>query len=235
MSSHFKYEIDERNLRLQLKENELSFTEEAWQKFENFSATQKSTVGDAMIKRFHVSLNRNVVLPVVFATVIILFSLLLFNFINIKNPAKEKIEPVVAKQSDAVVIESEVKPPATLAVRATSVSADQNNPSGEMPANTEPIENVVINSEAGKQSLKTAANEETVAQKTENETLRQRDVQVSDSNTAASLNTSASAEITVKKKRRVKREMIVTEPTQEEAEQLPPPPVNQTALEESPQ
>lgn len=234
MSSHFKYEIDERNLRLQLKENELSFTEEAWQKFENFSATQKSTVGDAMIKRFHVSLNRNVVLPVVFATVIILFSLLLFNFINIKNPTKEKIEPVVAKQSDAVVIESEVKPPATLAVRATSVSADQNNPSGEMPANTEPIEKVVINSEAGKQSLKTTANEETVAQKNENETLQQRDAQVSDSNTA-SLNTPASAEITVKKKRRVKREMIVTEPTQEEAEQLPPPPVNQTALEESPQ
>lgn len=234
MSSHFKYEIDERNLRLQLKENELSFTEEAWQKFENFSATQKSTVGDAMIKRFHVSLNRNVVLPVVFATVIILFSLLLFNFINIKNPTKEKIEPVVAKQSDAVVIESEVKPPATLAVRATSVSADQNNPSGEMPANIEPIEKVVINSEAGKQSFKTTANEETVAQKTENETLQQRDAQVSDSNTA-SLNTPASAEITVKKKRRVKREMIVTEPTQEEAEQLPPPPVNQTALEESPQ
>lgn len=86
MSSHFKYEIDERNLRLQLKENELSFSEDAWQKFEAFTNAQKSSANDAIIKRISVPLNRNLVLPAVFGVVIILFSLLLFNFINIKNP-----------------------------------------------------------------------------------------------------------------------------------------------------
>ena len=84
--SHFKYEIDERNLRLQLKSNELVFNEEAWYKFESFSLCHKNSADEAVTKRFNFSLNRNVMLPLVFGTVIILFSFLLFNFINIKNP-----------------------------------------------------------------------------------------------------------------------------------------------------
>ena len=37
MSNHFSYEIDERNLRIQLKNFEVSQREDAWQKYEAFA------------------------------------------------------------------------------------------------------------------------------------------------------------------------------------------------------
>ena len=90
MSSHYSYDIDERNLRLKLKANEIPFTEDIWLKFESYQQThQKQQSIDDVVKKFSFKINRNVVLPIVFGAVIIAFSLLLFNFINIK--AKPKI------------------------------------------------------------------------------------------------------------------------------------------------
>ncbi len=90
MSSHYSYDIDERNLRLKLKGNEMPFTEDIWLKFESYQQThQKQQSIDDVVKKFSFKINRNVVLPIVFGAVIIAFSLLLFNFINIK--AKPKI------------------------------------------------------------------------------------------------------------------------------------------------
>lgn len=100
MSNHFTYEIDERNLRIQLKELEVPVKEDAWQKFEIFSDAQVSHHTNSALRNFNLNLNRNVVLPVVFGVIIILFSFLLVNFISIKNPKKEnaqkaEISPVI--------------------------------------------------------------------------------------------------------------------------------------------
>ena len=85
MSSHFNYEIEERNMRNQLKELELTYKEEAWINYEEYAKQFQSVNKTQLIPNFNFALNRTVILPVVFGGIIILFSFLLFNFINIKN------------------------------------------------------------------------------------------------------------------------------------------------------
>lgn len=86
MSSHFNYEIDERTLRARLKDLSLPVNNEAWLRFEEFSDLNcQSRVKKLPVIRLNFS--RTLILPFVFGGVIILFSLLLVNFINIK-PSK---------------------------------------------------------------------------------------------------------------------------------------------------
>jgi hypothetical protein len=114
MSNHFTYEIDERNLRIQLKELSVPVKEEAWQKFESFSDSQvKYTSTGNKLMNFNLNLNRNVVLPAVFGIIIVLFSFLLVNFVSIKNPKAEntqKAETVVKTQVPIVSEAKESKP-----------------------------------------------------------------------------------------------------------------------------
>lgn len=108
MSNHFTYEIDERKLRVKLKDLETTPTEAAWQKFEAYYTSQNNQSGGDFLKNVRIPLNRNVILPVIFGGIIILFSFLLFNFIDIKNPVKENVQkqepeaqttPVQARQT----------------------------------------------------------------------------------------------------------------------------------------
>jgi cytoskeletal protein RodZ len=111
MSSHFNYEIDERNVRNQLKALEMPFKEEAWYSYEAYAKQVQSTHKSQLLPNFNFALNRNVVLPVVFGAIIVLFSFLLFNFINIKNTKTEKKEVVETKPS-VTSISVEKKAPA---------------------------------------------------------------------------------------------------------------------------
>jgi hypothetical protein len=88
MSAHFTYEIDERKLRVKLQDLEIPYSNDAWQHFEAFAGTQAKHAGNNPMRDMQLPLNRNVIVPAVFGILIIFFSFLLFNFINIKNPAK---------------------------------------------------------------------------------------------------------------------------------------------------
>jgi len=122
MSNHFTYEIDERNLRIQMKDFVVPVKEDAWQKFETFSDSMVSNSRENRLKNFNFSLNRSVVLPSVFGVIIILFSFLLVNFVSIKNPVKEteqkaevKAEPIPTPEikpeaKKIVPVVAEVKP-----------------------------------------------------------------------------------------------------------------------------
>jgi len=90
MSHPFTYEIDERNLRIQLRSAEIPLKEEAWKKFESYCETQKTPDAKSKFKGFELSVNRNIMLPAVFGLIIIVFSFLLFNFISINNNRVEK-------------------------------------------------------------------------------------------------------------------------------------------------
>lgn len=96
MSSHFNYEIDERNLRAKLKDMSYPYREEAWNQFEMHSENCKHTYKKSSLPSFNLNINRNVILPVVFGGMIILFSMLLFNFVSIKNPKNETAEKTKA-------------------------------------------------------------------------------------------------------------------------------------------
>lgn len=223
MSSPFKYEIDERNLRLRLKENELQFSEEAWQKFESFSSAQKSVVNDTIIRRFNLSMNRNVVLPVVFGAVIVLFSLLLFNFINIKNPNTESAENT--SPVEEIIPAEEVKKPEPAPAKAIVPAEVKDTVTAEtLPAKTE------AGPENSGRASEERAREKQISSRMEREEAKRSDTTPSesvespkqDSNTIVPAGVQEEYTPVIKKKRR-KREMVVTEPTQEEAEQAPPP------------
>ncbi len=99
MSRHFTYEINERNLRLQLKDLEAPCNDEAWQKFNTYTNGQKSKHKENRFSKVNVSLSRNVLIPAVFVAIILIFSFLLFNFITINNHAKEDAKEPIAKRS----------------------------------------------------------------------------------------------------------------------------------------
>lgn len=132
MSNHFTYEIDERNLRIQLKEFVLPVSEDAWQKFETFSDSMVSQQRENRYK-FNLNLNRNVVLPSVFGVIIILFSFLLVNFVSIKNPVKEsahKAEAAATPEPQPVV--KEIKKEEPKVVKASVVTAPAAAPTQEI-------------------------------------------------------------------------------------------------------
>jgi hypothetical protein len=100
MSNHFTYEIDERNLRTQLKAYTVPVNENAWQKIESFSDSKRTNQLENKFVNFNITLNRNVILPSVFGVIIIIFSLLLVNFVSIENPVKEKKRKAEAANSN---------------------------------------------------------------------------------------------------------------------------------------
>lgn len=96
MSSHFNYEIDEKLLRQKLSNYSASLDNDAWQRFETHrNLKPKSGSIESAFKNIHFTVNKSVVLPLVFGTVIIAFSYLLYNFISInttKNKAEQEIK-----------------------------------------------------------------------------------------------------------------------------------------------
>lgn len=106
MSNHFTYEINERNLKMKLKELELPLDEEAVQQFEERFHAQSGQAMQRNFKQFAIPLGSNLTLPLVFGGLVLLFSLLLYNFISIKNPAgKTATEPLPAPVVPAAQIQ----------------------------------------------------------------------------------------------------------------------------------
>jgi len=131
MIRHFTYEIDERNLRMRLKDLEIPLREGAWGNFDEFSTVQSRDDAHNGVK-LKFSLNRNVVMLAIFGAVIISFSLLLFNFITIKNPKKENTqsleenkamaaEKISAPKKEVPPVVVKAIPIPTVAVKDTAV------------------------------------------------------------------------------------------------------------------
>jgi hypothetical protein len=86
MSQTFTYVIDEQSLSGKLKNLSAPLKEDAWRRFEIYADAHSRPVVKNRLQNFHFTVNRNVAMPAAFGLIIILFSMLLFNFINVKNP-----------------------------------------------------------------------------------------------------------------------------------------------------
>ena len=231
--SHFKYEINERNLRVQMKDNSVPYTDEAWQKFENYSASQKQHTHGSVMTQFNLSLNRNVVLPVVFGGVIVLFSLLLFNFVNIKNPALEtadvKTEPTPASVAAAPAItKPKLQAASTPTITPVLINEDvaqvgqkSNTAISESPSITTLPETPVIRVQKRSYNPDTGSASETAS--TPPATSEQISAPAESQTIQGNVPTS-----TKKKRKRATIHRVETESTAEEDEQAPPP-VTQSA------
>lgn len=86
MSRYFKYEIDEKGLRSKLAGKEMPVTEDEWTKFETYAASQKTSVAGSAWKSINININRTYFLPGAFGAIVIVFSLVLYNFVSIRRP-----------------------------------------------------------------------------------------------------------------------------------------------------
>ena len=120
MSNHFNYEIEERNMRNQLKDLETPFKEEAWLSYEAYYKKFNDNRKKQLLPNFNFTLNRTVILPLVFGIVIIAFSFLLFNFITIKTKKSSVSEIAELKQSTTPVVVEPQKPVVALAKKVVS-------------------------------------------------------------------------------------------------------------------
>lgn len=110
MSSHFNYDIDEKNLRLKLKELKHPYKEEAWRKFEAYSEASKANSKTRSLPDFQLNLNRNILMPVIFGAIIILFSVLLFNFVNIDTKNQEPAANLTEKPAPMPETQEKIVP-----------------------------------------------------------------------------------------------------------------------------
>lgn len=101
MSNQFSYELDERQIKLLMKDAELEYNEALWQKFDALAAADcKSSHSinlTSYVPKFNLSISRSVVVPVLFIILIGGLSAMLFSFVDFKK--KETIDketPLVA-------------------------------------------------------------------------------------------------------------------------------------------
>ena len=124
MSNHFTYEIDERKLRVKLKDLEYPLNEELWRKFEESVALQNKQNNSDFLKNVQIPISRSIVLPLVFAGVVLLFSFLLYKFIDIKN---EDVKP------NTNVTQETIATPAPTNTQSVDISPQPKNVINSVP------------------------------------------------------------------------------------------------------
>lgn len=99
MSSQFNYELDERQVRMLMKDAESEYNESLWNKFEALAITESKSAIDIgnYVPKFNLSISRSVVVPVMFIILIGGLSAMLFSFVDFKKKeAIDKEVPLVA-------------------------------------------------------------------------------------------------------------------------------------------
>lgn len=136
MSSQFNYELDERQVRMLMKDAESEYNESLWNKFEALAITESKSAIDIgnYVPKFNLSISRSVVVPVMFIILIGGLSAMLFSFVDFKKKeAIDKEVPLVAnpenfKKPKEIVTTKITKPvvvkttPSTVTTNSISVA-----------------------------------------------------------------------------------------------------------------
>ena len=156
MSSLFSYELDEAQIRLTLQNSKaVDYNESSWDDFESNFVQNSSNQSHTRFKlpEFHLNINRNVVLPVIFIAGLVGVSAIMLSFVDFKTNAPSQVEKglipnpdnykpeqtktavVVKKEPVKTVIETQI-------VKTDSVPLKIENPvitPTQVAANTNPV------------------------------------------------------------------------------------------------
>ncbi len=108
MSNHFIYEIDEQHIRIQLKEHQVFFNEEAWNNYEKYVETFRVRELETS-KKIKFGINRNVILPIIFFGIIVFFTFILYKFLSIKNNIPTKNNGIPATNEKNILPKQQQK------------------------------------------------------------------------------------------------------------------------------
>ena len=133
MSSLFSYELDEAQIRLTLQDSRaVEYNEASWDEFEANFVQHHSGQNHSKFKlpEFHLNINRNVVLPIVFIACLVGVSAIMLSFVDFKTNAPAQVEkqlipnPDNFKQEQAKTAVIVKKESAKTAVEKPIVKAD---------------------------------------------------------------------------------------------------------------
>lgn len=170
MSSLFSYELDEKQIRLTLQNSKaVAYSESFWDDFETNFVQHSSNQSHVKFKlpEFHLNINRNVVLPIIFIAGLVGVSAIMLSFVDFKTnapaqvekglipnpdnytPEKTKTPVVINKQTAKVIVEKPiiktdsvpVKPEILPASNNTQVTVVTNTLNNQMAQNTTPNNN----------------------------------------------------------------------------------------------
>jgi len=103
MSSLFSYELDEAQIRLTLQDSRaVEYSESSWDDFEANFIQHHSNQNHSKFKlpEFNLNINRNVVLPVVFITILVGVSAIMLSFVDFKTNAPAQVEKQLIPNPD---------------------------------------------------------------------------------------------------------------------------------------
>lgn len=103
MSSLFSYELDESQIRLTLHNSKaVDYIESAWDDFEaNYNqACMNQSHAKFKLPEFHLNINRNLVLPVIFIAALVGVSAIMLSFVDFKTNAPAQVEKGLVPNPD---------------------------------------------------------------------------------------------------------------------------------------
>lgn len=142
MSSLFSYELDESQIRLTLQNDRaVDYHESSWDEFESkfIQHSSNQNLSKFKLPEFHLNINRNVVLPVIFIAGLVGVSAIMLSFVDFKTNTPTQVEKGLIPNPDnfkseetksaAIVKKEEPKPIAEKPdVKLDSVPVNIENP-----------------------------------------------------------------------------------------------------------
>lgn len=112
MSNQFSYELDERQIRIMLRDGEVENDASAWNRFEQLAQPDAKPRQASLSPRFNLSISRSVMVPAVFVLLIGGLSATLFSFVDFK---KKDVATVKHTLEDKAVNTAPVQQPVSKA------------------------------------------------------------------------------------------------------------------------
>jgi hypothetical protein len=153
MSSLFSYELDEAQIRLTLQNSKaVDYHDSMWDDFEtNYVQTSTNhSQNKFKLPDFHLNINRNVVLPVVFIAALVGISAIMLSFVDFKtNPPKEVEKSLIPNPDNfkpstktAVLVKKEPQKVVSAPIKTDSVKLITNsivNTQTQVAVNANPV------------------------------------------------------------------------------------------------
>ncbi len=121
MSNQFSYELDERQIRIMLRDGETENDPAAWNRFEQMEQPDVKPKQASFSPRFNVSISRSVLVPLIFVVLIGGLSATLFSFVDFKKKDVKVTKTIPEQKSPETAANIQAQPAATVSATPEKV------------------------------------------------------------------------------------------------------------------
>lgn len=114
MSNQFSYELDERQIRIMLRDGETENDPAAWNRFEQMAQPDVKPKQASFSPRFNISISRSVLVPLIFVVLIGGLSATLFSFVDFKKKDVKVVKTVPEQKSTETQATIQAQPVTTV-------------------------------------------------------------------------------------------------------------------------